>query len=128
MGLLKRKKSDEDTTALLQSESHPIRSSTEPQEPQSSSSHNPAPGTAMAQEVSVTHDHDNDNKKDAPPNDLLDPGLIGRTIKLVRADNWEQDILPTPSTQTQIIYENQRGYHSTILFSYFSTYPVEVGY
>ena len=128
MGLLKRKKSDEDTTALLQSESHPIPSSAEPQEPQPSSSPDPAPGTAMAQEVSVTHDHDNDNKKDAHPNDLLDPELIGRTIKLVRADNWEQDILPTPSTQTQVIYENQRGYRSAIFSSFFSAYPVEVGY
>jgi len=128
MAILKRKKSEEDTAALLQSDSHPIQSTTESQQPQSSSSQDPAPGTAMAQEGPVTHDHENDNENGAPPVDLLDPDLIGRTIKLVRADNWEQDILPTPSTQTQIIYENQRGYRSTLLSLNLFASSFEVGY
>jgi hypothetical protein len=107
MGFLKRKKPEEDNVVLLQADSHPSRSSTDSQNPQSSSV-DQAPGPAMVQEVSVTIHHDNENE-DTPPDDLLAPELIGRTIKLVKADDWEQDILPTPSSQTQIIYENQRG-------------------
>jgi hypothetical protein len=36
--------------------------------------------------------------------------LIGRTIKLVRTDNWQEDIIDTPPKETYILYENQRGY------------------
>jgi hypothetical protein len=41
--------------------------------------------------------------------DNLDPRLIGRTITLVEAHDWEEDLVKTPSQQTRILYENQRG-------------------
>jgi hypothetical protein len=41
--------------------------------------------------------------------DLLDPGLIGRTIKIVKSDDWEEDLIHLPDKETQILYENQRG-------------------
>src|SRR5579859_5062783 len=41
--------------------------------------------------------------------DLLDPGLIGRTIKIVKTDDWEEDLIHVPDKETQILYENQRG-------------------
>ena len=112
MGLLKRKISGDDTTALLQSESQAIDCPTEPQGCQLSSSQGQPGPSGMPQPVLIIHDCQDDgpnNEHAKPPDDLLNPELIGRTIKLVRADNWEQDILPTPSRQTEIIYENQRG-------------------
>ena len=48
------------------------------------------------------------------PEDMLDIAFIGRTIKLVRAENWEQDIIPTIPQETRILYENQRGYANPI--------------
>ena len=48
--------------------------------------------------------------EDSGPEDMLDATFIGRTIKLARAQNWDQDIIPTIPQQTQILYENQRGY------------------
>ena len=44
-----------------------------------------------------------------PPEGFLDPALIGRTIKLFHANNWDQDIITTAPEETQILYENQRG-------------------
>lgn len=44
------------------------------------------------------------------PEDMLEATFIGRTIKIAREDNWDQDIIPTVSQETQILYENQRGY------------------
>ena len=41
--------------------------------------------------------------------EMLDPKLIGRVIKLVKADNWEEDLIETSPKETQILYENQRG-------------------
>ena len=41
---------------------------------------------------------------------MLNPNLIGRTINLVRADNWQEDIIQTVPKETEILYENQRGY------------------
>jgi hypothetical protein len=49
------------------------------------------------------------SREDSLPADLLDPALIGRVIKLVRAPNWEEDLTPTIKEDTQILYENQRG-------------------
>lgn len=45
-----------------------------------------------------------------PPEGLLDETLIGRTIKLAQAEDWEHDIVPTLDLELQILYENQRGY------------------
>src|SRR5438045_7459626 len=39
--------------------------------------------------------------------DLLDPGLIGRTINIVKTDDWEDDLIHVPDKETQILYENQ---------------------
>jgi hypothetical protein len=44
------------------------------------------------------------------PGDMLDVTFIGRTIKLVLAENWEDDVIPTIPQETRILYENQRGY------------------
>jgi hypothetical protein len=52
----------------------------------------------------------NSSAVDEPPEDMSAPDLIGRTIKLVRADNWREDIIETPPKETYILYENQRGY------------------
>jgi len=41
--------------------------------------------------------------------DMLDPIFIGRTIKLVRKDGWEEDIIQQPNKETFVLYENQRG-------------------
>ena len=53
--------------------------------------------------------NDEEDDREARPDDLLDPALIGRTIKLVREDNWAEDIIHTRSQETKILYENQRG-------------------
>ena len=45
-----------------------------------------------------------------PPEGLLDETLIGRTIKLAQAEDWEHDIVPTLDLELEILYENQRGY------------------
>jgi hypothetical protein len=49
--------------------------------------------------------------------DMLNPDLIGRTINLIRADDWEEDLIERPAKETQILYENQRGYVSLLIGS-----------
>ena len=44
-----------------------------------------------------------------PLEGLIDASLIGRSIKLVRVENWEDDLIPTNPKETRILYENQRG-------------------
>jgi len=44
------------------------------------------------------------------PDDMPDASLIGRKIKLVRAEDWQQDLIQSPPKETFILYENQRGY------------------
>ena len=68
----------------------------------SSEQHNPSEPSPVEPEREVV--------QDPGPEDMLDATFIGRTIKLVRAENWEQDTIPTIPQQNQILYENQRGY------------------
>src|SRR5271155_5231107 len=70
----------------------------------------PSPALTPPAAVSVEDPLNNEEADDeARPDDLLDPALIGRTIKLVREDNWTEDIIHTRSQETKILYENQRG-------------------
>jgi hypothetical protein len=50
-------------------------------------------------------------QSESPENilDIPDSSLIGRSIKLVRAENWQDDIIRTSPKETHILYENQRG-------------------
>jgi hypothetical protein len=60
-----------------------------------------------------SEDRGSDGQEEINPqeiSDMLDPELIGRTIKLVKADDWEEDLIETFPKETQILYENQRGY------------------
>jgi hypothetical protein len=55
--------------------------------------------------------HNGDGQsRDGAPVDLLDESFIGRTIKLKKSDDWQQDIIATLDTEVELLYENQRGY------------------
>jgi|SRR5277367_2338729 len=70
----------------------------------------PSPALTPPAAASIEHTQENrEEDEEGRPDDLLDPALIGRTIKLVREDNWSEDIFQTRSQETKILYENQRG-------------------
>jgi hypothetical protein len=104
MGFLKRKKKQAPHhMPLLQAEASSARTAPSPS-PQQSATPSPLP------ELSARVEGEETGQEDTGPEDMLDVTFIGRTIKLVRAENWEQDLLPTISQDTQILFENQRGY------------------
>jgi len=110
MSFLKRKKKQAPShMPLLQAEASSARTAPSPSPRQSST---PSP----LAEPSARAEVDEIGQEDTGPEDMLDATFIGRTIKLIRAENWEQDLLPTMSQDTQILYENQRGY--VLLSSY----------
>ena len=69
----------------------------------------PSPALTPPAAALVEDPLNGEGDEEARPDDLLDPALIGRTIKLVREDNWTEDIIQTRSQETKILYENQRG-------------------
>jgi hypothetical protein len=57
----------------------------------------------------VLQDNGEEEPQDGVPADLLDESFIGRTIKLKKSDDWQQDIIATLDTEVELLYENQRG-------------------
>jgi hypothetical protein len=110
---------------LLQAEAAAARTASSPESPDSTvpqSSHDSAHEPTSEQHPSTSSEQLNPTElspvgqeqevvENTDPEDMLDPALIGRTIKLARAENWDQDIIPTIPQQTKVLYENQRGYH-----------------
>ena len=110
---------------LLQAEAAAARTASSPESPDSTvpqSSHESAheqeptpeqhPSTSSEQlnpSESSPVGPEQETVEDTDPEDMLDATFIGRTIKLARAENWEQDIIPTIPQQTKVLYENQRG-------------------
>jgi hypothetical protein len=115
MGFLKRKKKDVPTPALqAEARSAPVArpppfNHAPSQSPQDAAPGNPSsPITQGSPSTELPTEAEHPDQLSATE-DWLDPNLIGRTIKLVRADGWEEDIIPTAAKETHILYENQRG-------------------
>ena len=115
MGFLKRKKKDVPTPSL-EAEARSARVARPPpynhtpsQSPQYAAPGDPSsPITQESPSTELPTDAEHPDHLNATE-DWLDPNLIGRTIRLVRADGWEEDIIPTAKKETHILYENQRG-------------------
>jgi hypothetical protein len=107
MALLKRKKKESQQPLLAEAASQSAAAEESPQE----SPQETAPEDSPSQTEGLTNtEPDLLRAVTLPPDDMLDTSLIGRTIKLAIAQNWEHDILTQQKETTYILYENQRGY------------------
>lgn len=132
MGLFKRKKKPGDMLSL-QAEAQSAQvapAQSEQQQPESTPEHPPpdqqlSPQSSQGQGSQDEGDDDTgETAADKAANmDLLDPTLLGRTIRLVKSDDWEEDLIQVPSPETQILYENQRGYCPQDLPMSINLYP-----
>ena len=131
MGVLRRK-NKQTHMLLLQAEA-----SSAPETPESPSPTETPPRQSSTSDVQPPREQSSregeqqeetaPNGDTGPPEDMLDATFIGRTIKLVRAENWEQDLLPTFPQETYILYENQRGYILTLLPTTLVLFNLNVG-
>ena len=125
MALFRRKNSTKGSSPLLRSPQptqspQTIESSlhqeTSPRESlhlPSAAAQDPPPRETQGEQVHEQRGREETQRTEtgSPPEGLLDKSLVGRKIKLAQAENWQQDIIPTLDLETEILYENQRGYH-----------------
>ena len=107
MGLFRRKKTG--NTSSLQREAQSAAAVVEETAPENASALESAQEQAPGQGQGQEQGQGESAAEHAAGMDLLDPGLIGRTIKLVKSDGWEEDLISVPDHETHILYENQRG-------------------
>ena len=115
MALFKSKKKKLDSSAQAEGTAVEVQPSTDlrstsaaPENPTSEPHHDSNKNNANAEEEPV-------NPQEI--SEMLDPELIGRTITLARADDWEEDLIETFPKETQILYENQRGHYPAFVLS-----------
>jgi len=111
MGLFRRKKKTGNTSSL-QREAQSAAVVVDEAAPENavSSESAQAQGQGQGQAQEQEQGQGESAAEHAAGMDLLDPGLIGRTIKLIKTDGWEEDLISVPDHETHILYENQRGY------------------
>ena len=111
MGLFRRKKKTGNTSSLqreAQSAAVVVEAEAAPENASALESAQ-AQGQGQGQAQEQEQGQGESAAEHAAGMDLLDPGLIGRTIKLVKSDGWEEDLISVPDHETHILYENQRG-------------------